>query len=156
MSTFTAETENLVKLVGARHACLTLLHALGRKQKQLLDEGNITALLDVLSAKQRPLNDLGRIERALDPFREEDPRTRRWPSEAHRAACARQLEECERLLQDIVRQEKLCEASLVQQRDEAAARLQGFRLAGEAVGAYAAEAETPIHSINQLDLASER
>ena len=46
----------------------------------------MSGLLDVLSAKHRPLGELRRIERALEPFRGEDPDERRWASPAERAA----------------------------------------------------------------------
>jgi len=57
-------TEILLQLVRARYSCLVQLRDLGRRQMELIDEGNVTALLDVLSVKQKPLSDIQRIEKA--------------------------------------------------------------------------------------------
>ena len=146
------ETDALADLVRARHACLTRLRDLGSEQIGLIEGGNITALLDVLSAKQRPLSDLRRIERALDPFRGQDPESRRWSAPGKRAVCARLAAQCDALLGEIVRQERQCEAAMIRRRDETADRLQQFRQAGQACGAYAAASRV---KINQLDLSSE-
>lgn len=150
------KTDALVQLVHARYLCLTQLRDMGQRQRALLDEGDITSLLDLLSAKQRPLMDLQRIEKALHPFRNEDPEKRLWRTPAERAACAQEIEACERLLREIVGQEKLCETALVAQRDEAAVRLQGFRSAGQAFGAYNAVSQGQMNHVNQIDLSSER
>jgi len=147
------DTDLLFRLVRARRACLASLRDIGRRQLELAQQGNITALLDVLSAKHRPLTELQRIERALDPFRSQDPAGRRWPSPRDRAACAGELAECETLLAEIVRQEKQCEAALLRQRDVTATRLAQLRLAGQVRGAYAAG---PQLGTRQIDLCSER
>ena len=80
-------------------------------------------MLDVLAAKQRVLNDLQRVERALDPFRDQDPESRVWRNAEARADCARLLDECERLLQETVEQERQSEAALTVRRDEAACQV---------------------------------
>lgn len=145
------DTDVLVQLAGAKRACLTQLRDMGKRQLDLIECGNTTGLLDVLSAKQRPLIELQRIERALDPFRGQDPEKRRWRTPADRAACARLVEECETMLSEIVRREKQCESVLTRQRDEAAVRLQGFHVAGQACGAYTAATHV---QTSQLDLSS--
>jgi hypothetical protein len=152
VSTMALDTELLARLVRARRACLAGLRDIGKKQIELIEQGNMTALLDVLAAKHRPLAELQRIERALDPFRGENPAGRRWASPEDRAACARAIDECEALLAEIVRQEKHCEQALLRQRDETAARLARFRLAGQVRGAYVAAPPDARH----IDLCSER
>lgn len=146
------ETDNLMQLVRARHSCLTQLCDLGRRQLELVEQGNVTALLDVLTAKQRPLHDLQRIERALNPFRSQNPETRRWRTPADRAACARLVQECETMLPQILEGEKRCESLMTRQRDDIAGRLQRLQTVGQAHGAYAAAARM---EISQIDLFSE-
>ena len=152
MTMTTAKTDVLVQLVRARLACLTQLRDIGRRQLELIDQGHVAGLLELLSAKQRPLFDLQRIERALDPFRGQDPERRPWPTPADRAACAEQVRQCESLLSEIVAQEKRCEALMTQQRDEAADRLHKFRTVGQAHGAYTAASRV---EFSQLDVSSE-
>ena len=118
---------------------------------ELIDQGNVTGLLDVLSVKQKPLSDIQRIEKALDPYRGQDPEQRQWRSADDRAACARLVRQCEALLREIVVHEKRCEEIMVQKRDATAVRLRQLRSAGQAQGAYAAPACT---GISQIDLTS--
>ncbi len=142
-------TEILMQLVRARYTCLMQLRDLGRRQGELIDRGDVTGLLDLLSVKQKPLSDIQRIEKALDPYRRQDPERRQWRSADDRAACAELVRQCEMLLAEIVAREKECEELMVQRRDATAARLQQLRSASRAQGAYtAADAMTT----SQIDL----
>jgi hypothetical protein len=107
----------------------------------------------VLSVKQKPLSDIQRIEKALDPYRVQDPERRVWRAPADREACARLVQKCEELLKEIVVLEKQCEEVMIENRDATASRLEQFRSAGKARGAYSAPSYMDIH---QLDLSSER
>jgi hypothetical protein len=147
------ETDILKDLIRVKRECLSQLRDMGRKQLALIDEGNMTSLMDILAVKQRPLVNLQRIERALDPFRKQDPERRVWRSGSDRAQCAEQIKQCEILLAEIVSQEKCCEAALIRRRDEAAARLQGAHLAGQARHAYLPPVDIPL---SQLDIFSEK
>ena len=146
-------TDILMQLVRARYTCLVQLRDLGRRQTELIGEDNVTGLLDVLSVKQKPLSDIQRIEKALNPYREQDPEQRLWQSHDDREACARLVQQCELLLKEIVVQEKRCEETMVQKRDATAIRLQQLRSAGQAQGAYTAPAYA---GIRQIDFSSER
>ncbi len=147
------DTEILKDLIRVRRECLMQLRDMGRKQLALIEEGNMTSLMEVLASKQRPLVTLQRIERALDPFRNQDPQERVWRSAGDREQCVEQLKQCENLLAEIVSQEKSSEAALIRRRDEAAARLQGAHLAGHARQAYLPQAHMPLPN---LDLFSEK
>ena len=146
------QTDILAQLICAKRECLLQLRELGRRQLDLIEAGEMAALLEVLATKQRSLEQLQRIEKALDPFRDQDPQQRRWRSEEDRRRCAEQLQECETLLGEIVSQEKCSEGELIHRRDVAATRLQGVHLAGQVRGAYTA---SPAEHVSQLDLRSE-
>lgn len=132
------ETDLLADLIARKLACLVGLREMGRLQMELVREGEITRLLELLSTKQKAMAELQRIEKAMDPFRRQDPDARRWRTSETRSECARQLHECEALLGEIVEQEKQSEQELVRRRDEAAVRLQGAHAASQARGAYTA------------------
>ncbi len=134
------ETDQLAGLITRKLTCLRRLCELGCQQMEMVHAGSMTQLLDLLAVKQRFLLELQRIERDLDPFRSQDPETRRWRSQADRARCAEELAECETLLAKIVEQEKTSEAALVKRREETAVKL------------HAAHDARP----GQLDLTSER
>jgi hypothetical protein len=145
------DTDLLLNLVRARHACLKQLCDLGRHQMKYVDQGNVTALLDVLAAKQKPLEDVRRVERALDPFRSQDPEKRVWKSAVERTKAAALIKECEDMLAEILERDKQCETLLVERRDAVGAQLQAMNSAGRARGAYNA-IESPRTS--RLDLLS--
>lgn len=146
------ETDTLAGLIQRKRDYLQSLRDMGKRQMEFVADGEMTRLLDVLAAKQRVLNDLQRVERALDPFRDQDPATRHWRNAEARANCARLLDECERLLRETVEQERQSEAALTVRRDEAAVRLQGAHAAGRARGAYSSQQP---FSMGQIDLSSE-
>jgi len=148
----TFETDVLAELIRDKHECLVHLREMGRRQFELIDEGDMTALLDLLTAKQRVLEKLQRIERALDPFRGQDPDGRRWRTAEDRRLCTEQLQQCERLLAEIISQEKCSEGVLLRRRDEAASRLESAHLAGQARQAYTAQ---PHGRVKQIDLFSD-
>jgi len=150
MTTF--ETDLLAELIGRRCDCLRELRDMGRWQLELIGKGTMTELLDLLSTKQRLLGELQRIERGLDPFRGQDPDRRRWRTSEDRRLCTEQLQQCERLLAEIISQEKCSEGVLLRRRDEAAGRLQSAHLAGQARQAYTAQ---PHGRVKQIDLFSD-
>ena len=152
LPTTTMKTDTLAELIHAKRGCLTHLRDLGRKQFELIDTGEMTALLDLLAVKQRSLVQLQKIERSLDPFRDQDASQRRWHNESDRRTCVEQLQQCEVLLGESITQEKCSEEKLRRRRDEAAKRLHGVHQSGRARGAYTAG--TP-REINQLDLLSD-
>jgi hypothetical protein len=145
------ETDLLAELIRHKREHLLQLREMGQRQLELIDEGEMTALLEVLTAKQRLLEKLQQIERALDPFRGQDPDRRRWRTGDDRRLCHEQLQHCERLLAEIISQEKCSESGLLRRRDAAASRLQSAHRAGEAREAYTAQ---PHSRVQQIDLVS--
>jgi hypothetical protein len=147
-----SETDILAGLIRRRHACLSQLCELGRRQLELIASEELSHLMTVLAGKQRVLIDLQGIERSLDPFRKQDPAARQWRSETEREQCARLVADCESLLAEVVAQEQRSEVAMRRQRDQVSQSLHHVHAAGAARGAYFAETQ-PIHS--QLDLSSE-
>lgn len=146
------DTDALTALIRRKRDHLLTLREMGKRQLEFVADGEMTRLLDVLAAKQRVLNDLQRVERALDPFRDQDPEARVWRNGEARAACAGLLDQCQELLRETVEQERQSEAALTVRRDEAAVRLHGAHAAGCARGAYSNLGHP---NVSQLDLSSE-
>jgi len=130
------DTEILAKLIDAKHDCLGQLLDVGERQAQLIEEGRMTALLNLLATKQKLLEQLQKIEAALDPFRQESPEQRRWDCPATRQRCVEQLQQCEQRLAEVIRREKQCEATLNERRQRLGARLDNANHAGTACAAY--------------------
>ena len=147
------DTDLLAELIRRKRDCLARLLKMSMKQFELVQEGGMTELLDVLALKQRTLFDLQRVERALDPYRDQDPAGRPWPSDEARRKTAAHLDDCERLLGAIVAQEKQSERELTLRRDQTATQLQGAHVASQARGAYTAQSQAVAH---QLDVSTDR
>lgn len=145
------DTLLLVDLVSSKHACLERLGTLSRRQQELIDCGDVTALLALLAAKQRELEQLHEFERRLDPFRGQDPLERRWSSEAERLRCASLSDQSQRLLEEVMETERRCEEALRRRRDEAAQQLAVVHAAGTARNAYLDETAPAGSSLDLSD-----
>jgi hypothetical protein len=148
----TYETDRLAELVRRKHLCLTQLRDLGRQQCDVVEQGDVNDLLRILGAKQLLITSMQEVERALDPFRQQDPESRVWRSSTDREACAVLVADCERIYRSILEQERESEGHLRRRRDSAAERLAEARAADEVRGAYS-PAQVADHS--SLDLTSE-
>lgn len=145
------DTDLLLQLAGRRLNALEQLHALGRRQIELISQGDMTLLIQVLAAKHNVLAELQQTEKRLDPFRGQQPEARRWRDEALRLRCAEVVGRADQLFREILEQEKRAEAELARHRDETAKRLQMAHTAGHARAAYAA----PAAPAGMLDLHTE-
>lgn len=150
-STTLWDTDLLLELAGRRLNVLEQLHALGRRQIELIGQGDMTHLMQVLAAKHNVLAELQQTEKRLDPFRGQQPEGRRWRSEVLRQRCADVVGKSDQLFREILEQEKRAETELARHRNETAERLQIAHTAGHARAAYTAPAVRPV----MLDLHTE-
>jgi len=133
-------TEQLGGLIAAKLQLVEILCRLARQQLVLIESSDMTGLVKLLAAKQTVLAQLQIVERQLDPFRNEDPEQRAWPSAAQRAQCQSQAETCNKSLAELIELEKTAEAAMLHRRDATAAALAGVQTAAEARSAYAPRA----------------
>lgn len=147
----TTATARLADLVQRKHACLRELRALGEQQDAWITAGDFDRLFALLAAKEQLLERLQQIERALDPYRGENPEARCWESPAARRQTALLAAECEELLQQILLHERASETLLAAYRDRAAAMLVAAQEAGQARHAYTSQASV---AYTELDLSS--
>jgi hypothetical protein len=131
-------TERLTELIKKKHAVLAQLRDVGRRQMDLVNGGDVAALLALLGAKQQLIAGLQALEQDLTPYYAEDPDRRVWPSPQHRAACARQAAECNAMLEEIVAMEKRGAEKMTVRRNEVAEQLQQAHAATQIASAYEA------------------
>ena len=129
-------TQTLDQLIDARLSCIVRLEEYSKRQAKLVEDQEITTLLDLLAEKQKTLALLERIERAIDPFRDEDPEQRKWASPELRIRCSEKSEKCETLLAQIFERDRRSEQLLSAKRDHAAQMLQETHHASQTRGAY--------------------
>jgi hypothetical protein len=128
--------DKLAELIAQRHACLTQLHKLGIKQSELVSSCEISSLLRLLSIKNQLIVALQSIEQQLTPFQSQDPDTRPWSSPVARERCARQIAECQVLLDQVMQMERDNEQKMTERRDLVANQLQAAQSATTARRAY--------------------
>jgi hypothetical protein len=144
-------TERLAALVRAKHDVLEQILALAETQKTVIAEEDMDRLLSILAAKQPLMSELGRLERALDPFRQEDPESRQWRTPADRRACQKWAERAAAMLATLMAIETECDALLRGRRDATARQLTAV---GDAIAARRAYAVVGAAQ-RGLDLSSE-
>lgn len=131
-------TDKLAELIAKKHGVLSQLCEIGHRQSELAERGDVPDVLKLLAVKQQLIGALQNVEQQLGPFRGEDPEARQWRKPEDRARCARQAEDCNQLLSEIVYLEKQSEDKMVARRDLVANQLQQVHSAHQARGAYAA------------------
>jgi flagellar biosynthesis/type III secretory pathway chaperone len=131
-------TTLLADLIRRKHAVLVQLCEVGRRQKEVVERGETTALLELLAAKQTMITLLQQVERELAPFQAEHPDARVWESPEARAHCAAQSVECNQLLAAVVELERHCCDQMTIRRNDVAAQLKHAVSAGHARSAYEA------------------
>lgn len=133
-------TEQLASLIAKKHEVLVQLRAVGARQTDLVASGEIGGLLKLLAAKQHLINGLQQLERELKPYYAGDPDQRVWRSSEDRAHCAKQAAECNALLEEIVRLEKIGAEKMDARKNEVAEQLQQVHAAAHVRSAYQAQA----------------
>jgi hypothetical protein len=126
-------------LIGQKHEVLVQLRAVGVRQTDLVASGEIAGLLKLLSAKQHLITRLQELESDLKPYYAGDPDRRVWRSPDERARCAKQASECNALLEEIVRLEKLGAEKMNERKNEVAQQLQHVHAATQIRNAYQAQ-----------------
>lgn len=135
-------TELLTVLIRKKHQVLVQLREIGRRQTELVTCGDIATLLKLLAAKQQLIAALQGLEGELKPFYAEDPEARVWRSPEERAECARQANECNALLEEVVALEKLGAEKMNTRKNEVAGQLQQVHAAAHVRTAYQAQQRT--------------
>lgn len=135
----TLATNVLADLIHRKHSVLVELRDVGHRQREIVDRGETTALLELLAAKQSMIALLQQVERDLAPFHDDDPDERVWLSSEDRQRCAQEAAECSQLLAEIVELERASADRLTTRRNDVAAQLRQVYSAGQARSAYEAQ-----------------
>ncbi|MBL8889771.1 MAG: hypothetical protein JNL67_07310 [Planctomycetaceae bacterium] len=146
-------TERLAHLVHQKSILVRELHKLVSKQQTMIRNQEVD-LIPLLAVKQRVLETLNEVDRAMDPFRQQDPDRRIWKSTEVRNACRDEADQCESLFRQVLLIENDCSMVLQQQQQKTREQLQGAVAAGQVSRAYQ-QNQTSGTSQHRLDLVSE-
>lgn len=137
------ETEQLGKLMHRKLQVVSKLLDLTRQQAQWVEESEMTSLLEVLGEKQKLLSDLGILEKRLLPYRDQDPASRKWKSEAEREDCRKRIQACEQMIAEVIALENGSQKSLIEKRDRTYHQLQKLDQGSRVHGAYSQQMHMP-------------
>ena len=112
------ELHDLLEYFGQEHACYTSLLDLSRRQRGLIEDGDIDRLMEVLGQKQRILTTVEGIEERLSPYKQEWTSLREGLDEDDRQVLDLALSTVEELLAELIDLEKKSEQLLADCRDE--------------------------------------
>ncbi len=147
-------TERLAHLVHQKSVLVRELHKLVSKQQEMIRQQEVD-LIPLLAVKQRVLETLSEVDRALDPFRQQDPEHRYWKSMETRIACREEADHCEVLFRQVLLIENDCTMALQQQQQKTKEQLQGAVAAGQVNRAYQQTQASTTSQPYRLDLVSE-
>jgi hypothetical protein len=147
-------TERLAHLVHQKSILVRELHKLVTKQQEMIRHQEVD-LIPLLAVKQRVLETLNEIDRAMDPFRQQDPDGRNWKSNETRVACREEADHCEALFRQVLVVENDCTMALQQQQQKTKEQLQGAVAAGQVNRAYQQTQANVTPQRYRLDLVSE-
>lgn len=132
-------TDKLFDLIRNKHHVLVQLRDMGRRQAELVNSGEITALLKLLATKQQMIIGLQALEQELKPYYKEEPDARVWHSPTERVQCAQLAQECNALLEEVVSLEKRGAEQMDARKNEVAEQLQQAHAAAHIRNAYQAQ-----------------
>ncbi|RIK80974.1 MAG: hypothetical protein DCC67_08670 [Planctomycetota bacterium] len=129
-------SQALADLMRKRRRCLEQLRALGLRQAESIEAGDLSGLLGVIAAKQQLIVALQAVEKQLAPFHQQQPEARDWPSAAARAQCAADAEACRQLIEEVMAMETEGQRQIAERRDAVAGQLRTAAAASRVREAY--------------------
>lgn len=111
------DLRDLLELFGREQACYTSLLDLSRRQKEVIEHGEVDDLLQILGQKQKVLARVGEIENQLLPYKRNWPAVRAGLDGNDRQVLDLALSTVEELLAELIALERHSEDLLVKRRD---------------------------------------
>lgn len=143
----------LSSLVDQRWLTLRELKEISSRQMDAIRGSRMGELMRLLSDKQQPLHRLAALAEQLRAAQRDDPHERCWESDAQRARCRQQQEECEQMHLELLAIEAECETALQQSRDSLQQRLERVDGGRTAANGYA-RSDQVFTTGGRLDLSS--
>lgn len=132
----TLSTDELARLIHDRHKTLSELRIVAARQFKVIEDQELSKLLELLAIKQGLINRLMECDRALDPFRQQTPEERVWASEDLRECCRLMIEESSQWLDDVKQLEAAAESLARDRKSEVSELVDTAANRAQAVSAY--------------------
>ncbi len=120
-------TELLTDLVDRKlHLLLEIKH-LTIEQMRLIEQDEVDALLAILNRKREAMDGLNFVQNELRPFQSQSPEDRKWKDDKTREACRGKVEQCDRLLAELIAMENSAVQTLSQERELVSQKLHAMQ-----------------------------
>lgn len=132
------ELHDLLESFGQEQACYTALLDLSRRQKEIIEGGDVDQLLALLGQKQQVLERITGIEEQLAPYKRDWRHVQDSLDDDDRQVLDLALATVEELLSELIALERESEQLLVSRRDRTYDELRGAAHASAVNSAYLA------------------
>jgi len=141
-------TDKFAKLILDKLSLVVEIKQLVDKQKRLIDESKTDDLISLLAVKQQVVRKLQGNDKQLEPFRDQDPEARLWPSPEARAESQNHAQLCEGVFLEVLEIEAYCEKAMSEFSEQTQRQLNGSVSARQATAAYQSFAPKQTSSID--------
>ena len=140
-------TQELSELVSRKLHLLREIRRMTLQQEALVADRDVDRLLTLLSRKNDAMDGLRTVQTALATFGGEDPETRQWESSEARQACRDELQQCNRLIAELLQLEQAAIDRLTRDRELIGRQLQQVHSGESIEQAYSvADVSTETHA----------
>ena len=112
------------ELIRSEEELLKRLLLVSQRQLELVEEGNVTTLIQHLGQRQQLWNEFELLERQLAPHKGIPPENRVWRNANERQMTEASLNRCKDLLEKILEIDQMSLTKTAAQKDEVEGRLQ--------------------------------
>jgi len=127
---------SFAELIRNEEEILKRLLLVSQRQLEIVEEGNVTVLIQHLGARQQLWSEFELLEQQLGPHKGIAPESRVWQSAAERQLTESALNRCKELLERILENDQICLTKTAAQKDEVEKQLNRVQRGGNVALAY--------------------
>jgi len=133
------------ELIRIEEEMLKRLLLVSQRQLELVQDGNVTALIEYLGQRQRLWNEFETIEQQLEPHKKIPPEQRVWKNPEERQRTEAAVNRCKELLEQIMATDEESLAQTAAQKAEVEEQLAKVQRSGRAATAYGRQSQLTTH-----------
>ena len=129
------------ELIRSQEALLKRLLLVSQRQLEIVEEGNVTVLIQHLGKRQQLWNEFELLEQQLAPHKEIPPEHRTWKNAEEREMTTAALDRCKGLLEQILANDEICLTKTAEQKDEVEEQLGRVQRGTPVASAYGRQSQ---------------
>jgi len=129
------------ELIRSEEELLKRLLLVSQRQLELVEEGNVTVLIQHLGQRQQLWNEFEFLEQQLAPHKGIPPEHRVWRNAEERQMTEVSLNRCKELLEKILENDQACLTKTATQKEEVEGQLQRIQRGAPVATAYGRQSQ---------------